>query len=217
MIKDKFHKYFKDFRQEEFNTLSYSFEDSPNCLLTTKTELGPYYIENTPDRINIKEDQKGIGLFLGLKIVNMKDCTNIHKARVELWQANAEGEYSGFDLGKVTETPTNSKRWLRGYQESDYLGFVEFETIYPGKYRNRTNHLHLKISYQGQEKLITQLFFPQNINDYISTLSPYNLNPALVTNYNDPVIRSNQGCKGCWPKVSPFGSRYIATLTIGLD
>ncbi|HHX80676.1 MAG TPA: protocatechuate dioxygenase [Acholeplasmataceae bacterium] len=216
-----FYKPPNKFRFEEFNTLSYSFEDSPNCLLTTETGPGPFFIPESIYRIDITEGQTGIGLFIGLKIVNASNCSNLHRAKVEIWQANAEGEYSGFSLLEEGETPplkpTNQERWLRGWQESDHLGFVEFKTIYPGKYLNRTNHIHLRISYQDQVLLTTQVFFPQNINDFVSTISPYDQNPRFVTNYNDPVIQRYNGCRGCWPKVSGFGTRYIATLTIGVN
>lgn len=203
-------------KQTEFSTLSYSFENSPLCLATTETGPGPYYLPDCPYRIDVTEGEEGLGLFIGLKIVNAKNCEKIHRARVEIWQANAQGRYSGFPLGSFPDEPSTTERWLRGWQESDNLGFLEFKTIYPGKYGNRTNHIHLRVSYQNQI-LNTQIFFPQNVNDFVATLPPYNQNPGGVTNYEDPVIQGFNGCRGCWPKLSNFGERYIATLTIGLD
>lgn len=218
MKKDKFQKLF---REEGFSNLSYSFEDSPDCLLTTETGPGPFFIPDCPYRIDITEGQKGVGLFIGLKIVNAADCKKIHRAKVEIWQANAKGKYSGFSYGddilNFPEKPDNPERWLRGWQETDSLGFVEFETIYPGRYRNRTNHIHFRISYQNKTLLYTQIFFPQNLNDLIATIPPYNQNQKSISNYNDPIIHEYKGCPGCWPKVSSFGNRYIATLTIGVN
>ncbi|MDD4000298.1 MAG: hypothetical protein PHX62_05335 [Bacilli bacterium] len=193
----------------EFNTLSFSFENSPNCLFSTETSLGEYYYPSSLERVDIKEKETGVGLFLGLKIVNGEDCSSLHGAKVEIWQANAFGRYSEFKQ--------NNENYLRGFQISDELGFVEFETIYPGKTHNRTNHLHLKISYLGQESLITQLFLPQNVNDYIATIEPYKQIQSTTSNFNDPVLLEHLGCPGCWLKISSFGNRFIGTLTIGIE
>jgi len=210
MRTDKFHRF-----RKEFSSLSYSFENSPLCLKTTDTGPGPFYIPDAPERIDITAGEEGVGLLIGLKIVDAEKCEKIRGAKVEIWQANAWGRYSGFPSGAFRSEPTSPERWLRGVQESDNLGFVEFKTIYPGKYGNRTNHIHLKISHLSKT-LFTQIFFPQPLNDLIATIPPYDRNPTGITNFNDPIIREFSGCPGCWPKVGSFGERYIATLTIGI-
>jgi hypothetical protein len=45
--------------------------------------------------------------------------------------------------------PTDDAVFLRGVQLSDSKGNVEFETIYPGCYIGRTNHIHLKVHIGG--------------------------------------------------------------------
>ena len=44
----------------------------------------------------------------------------------------------------MRNTPTNDMVFLRGGQVSDASGAVTFQTIYPGWYRGRTVHIHLK-------------------------------------------------------------------------
>ena len=215
--RDKFYR-----QKSDFSTLSYSYEISPKCLYTTNTSSGPYYLANAPVRSNIIENEKGITLYIGLKIVNGKDCTKIVNAEVDIWQANAYGKYSGFINGQIDVdnnnaiTPLNNELFLRGKQYSDELGFVEFKSIYPGQYQNRTNHIHLKVFYENKERLTTQLFFPQKINDYIETLYPYNQNRNRTKNEDDIIINRYNGVKGGWPRISPFGKGFIATLTIGI-
>ena len=46
--------------------------------------------------------------------------------------------------GQVTAT-TDDLTWLRGVQQTDEDGLVEFETIIPGWYAGRTPHVHLRV------------------------------------------------------------------------
>lgn len=43
---------------------------------------------------------------------------------------------------------------------SDEKGFYKFTTIYPGLYEGRARHIHLKISSEGQNTVVTQLILP---------------------------------------------------------
>lgn len=190
--------------------VSYSFENSKLCLLNQETTAGPYYLPKAPMRIDIREQQAGVTLMLGFKVVNAADCKAIPGTVVDLWQCNAFGKYSGF------HSDTES-RYLRGRQISDKLGFSEFTTIFPGWETNRAPHLCLKVWMNGTEKLTTQLFFPQDVVDYIARQPPYHTRTdAPVKNENDPILYAFHGVKGGWPKVTGFGKKLIATLTIGI-
>ena len=69
-------------------------------------------------------------------------------ADVEIWHADATGDYSGFDGSGHARSST---RYLRGHQKTDANGrCVIFNTIYPGWYRGRTPHIHLKVHVGGQ-------------------------------------------------------------------
>lgn len=110
-------------KQTEFSTLSYSFENSPLCLATTETGPGPYYLPDCPYRIDVTEGEEGLGLFIGLKIVNAKNCEKIHRARVEIWQANAQGRYSGFPLGSFPMNPQQPKDGSGAGRKATIWGF----------------------------------------------------------------------------------------------
>ena len=49
---------------------------------------------------------------------------------------------------------------LRGHQYTDANGYYHLETIVPGLYPGRTEHIHVKVEAQGGSILTTQLFFP---------------------------------------------------------
>lgn len=228
----------KNILNQEYNKfliLSYSFEDTDECLRTISAVEGPFYIENPPVRKDIREKQQGLNLLVRLKVVDLNECKPISNATVDIWQANAFGVYSGyedFSFGfeenfkpspVLTEQfshmePTDNKTFLRGRQFTDNNGMVEFYTIYPGWYALRTVHIHIKIFSNSEEILTTQLFFSQELNNYIQTLPPYNnrqLSPFV--NENDDILRESCGVQGGWPKVTRNNDSLMATLTIGID
>lgn len=210
-----------------FYTLSYSFEDTNACLLTTRTSEGPFYLPDSIVRKDIRGNQPGAELHLIIKVVDVKGCRPVPNAVIDIWQANAFGVYSGYEgvslpqLGgfeKISHAePVNKETFLRGRQYSDKNGFAEFYTIYPGWYQHRTAHIHLKIFIGSKEFLTTQLFFPQILNYKVHSLPPYNARPiGPYTNENDIVLRDSHGVEGGWPKITELGCSYTATLTIGV-
>ncbi len=46
--------------------------------------------------------------------------------------------------------PTDQLTFLRGIQLADRSGVVSFETIFPGVYMGRTNHIHFKVRVGGE-------------------------------------------------------------------
>lgn len=77
-----------------------------------------------------------------------RTCRPVAGARVDFWQADANGAYD------------NSGYKLRGYQLTDSSGRYRLETVVPGLYTGRTLHIHVKVSAPGGPTLTTQLYFP---------------------------------------------------------
>jgi protocatechuate 3,4-dioxygenase beta subunit len=75
-------------------------------------------------------------------------CKPIANARVDVWQADAQGQYD------------NSGYALRGYTMTDAQGRYTVETVVPGLYPGRTRHIHVKVTPPGGATLTTQLYFP---------------------------------------------------------
>ncbi len=120
-----------------------------------------------------------------------KSCAPYVGAQIDIWHCNASGIYSD----EASENST-TETWLRGYQLTDAKGTVTFTTVIPGWYQGRTTHIHARIrsSYGNASSTsdgsnTTQLFFPQDMVDQISTsIAPYDAegtNPT--TNAGDRV------------------------------
>jgi protocatechuate 3,4-dioxygenase beta subunit len=76
------------------------------------------------------------------------DCKPIANALLDFWQADASGQYD------------NAGYRLRGHQFTDAQGYYRLETIVPGLYPGRTEHIHVKVQAPNGLVLTTQLFFP---------------------------------------------------------
>src|SRR5204863_8483345 len=87
-----------------------------------------------------------------------KSCQPIANAKLDFWQADGNGNYD------------NAGYTLRGWQLTDANGAYRLETVIPGLYPGRTEHIHVKVTPAGGQTYTTQLFFPgvsQNSNDSI--------------------------------------------------
>ena len=73
--------------------------DVATCVLTPEVTEGPYWIDNKLTRYDVREGKPGLPLVLEFTIVNAKTCKPIRNADVEIWHADASGNYSGFDGG----------------------------------------------------------------------------------------------------------------------
>lgn len=130
---------------------------SPAALTPAMTE-GPYYKTGSPERASLIEPgMSGTHLWLSGYVLT-KDCQPVTHALLDFWQANAEGKYD------------NNGYTLRGHEYTDERGYYRLETIVPGLYPGRTEHIHVKVQAPGGPVLTTQLFFPgveQNKSDAI--------------------------------------------------
>jgi protocatechuate 3,4-dioxygenase beta subunit len=121
---------------------------SAGIKLTPSQTEGPYYKPNTPERTSLIEPgMSGTQLIVTGYVLNA-DCKPIAGAWLDVWQANDKGEYD------------NTGYTLRGHQFTDASGRYYLETIIPGLYPGRTEHIHVKVQAPNQPILTTQLYFP---------------------------------------------------------
>lgn len=208
------------------------------CILTSSQTEGPFFI-SSPIRRNIVEDREGKMMNFKMQVLRMPDCTPVEKAIVEIWHCDAEGNYSGYPeelshnlwktfifLNKNSETigenvkPVTEARFLRGAQQSDANGIVEFNTILPGWYEGRAPHIHFKIIANEKEQVTSQFYFsPQFCDDLYLSTAPYNkFGKSPYTIYNDGVIHEDQtAIKGLLIKPRPIGQSLEATVKIGIQ
>jgi protocatechuate 3,4-dioxygenase beta subunit len=69
---------------------------SVSCVLIPEMTEGPFYIAREKVRRNITDGHPGTPLVLGLTVVDASTCKPITGAAVDIWHADAAGNYSGF-------------------------------------------------------------------------------------------------------------------------
>jgi protocatechuate 3,4-dioxygenase beta subunit len=130
--------------------------NAPAAAIIELTE-GPYYKSNPPQNASLRTaGVAGTPLTLTGYVVSTS-CQPIAKAKLDFWQADGNGNYD------------NSGYTLRGWQLTDANGAYRLETVIPGLYPGRTEHIHFKVTVNGKT-YTSQLFFPgvsQNAGDSI--------------------------------------------------
>ena len=171
------------------------FRASPNCVATCARTLGPCHVES-PVRKDISAGIPGLPTRLSLRLVSMPDCRPIAGANVELWHTNAGGIYSGDAANMCNPDDPQAKAadFARGLQVTDSEGRVDFLTVYPGWYRTRTVHIHLRVVVDGQELLVSQLLFDDSLSDVIYADHPdyAGRGERRVRNDNDGIFSKNE-------------------------
>ena len=109
---------------------------------------GPYFKSGSPQRVNLLDaGMAGTPLLLTGHVLNDR-CAPVPSAVLDFWQADASGAYD------------NSGYRLRGHQATAADGAYRLDTIIPGLYPGRTEHIHVKVTPSGGGTLTTQLYFP---------------------------------------------------------
>lgn len=138
------------------------------------TILGPFYLPNqtettSPATLPMRDDEKGDRLvFTGE--VRSADGSPLADAVLDVWQADADGLYSGFGA----DAPGTN---LRARVHTDADGRFEIHTVVPAPYEIpkagpcgqllaaagwsafRPAHLHVRVTAPGHQELISQLYF----------------------------------------------------------
>ncbi len=81
----------------------------------------------------------GVPLTVSLTLTDSATCAPAKGYAVYLWHADQQGRYSLYSSG-VTD-----QNYLRGVQEADANGVVNFTTIFPGCYDGRWPHIHFEV------------------------------------------------------------------------
>jgi protocatechuate 3,4-dioxygenase beta subunit len=195
------------------------------CVLTPEVTEGPYWIDNKLTRHDVRAGRPGLPLVLDFTIVNAKTCKPIKGADVEIWHADASGNYSGFDGGGGGgfggSGPQTKTRYLRGHQRSDALGKASFLTIFPGWYRGRTPHIHMKVHVGGADRVVHtgQVFFNEAIQSSVYRSGAYASRGQADTSHAEDSIYAQAGGSRAVVKVSrrPGGARgYVGRIVIGV-
>jgi protocatechuate 3,4-dioxygenase beta subunit len=128
----------------------------------------------------------------------------------EIWHCDALGVYSGDVAGNP------GTNFLRGGRRTDAKGLATLKTIYPGWYRGRAVHIHVKVHVAGSVVHTGQLFFPAAVTSAVYARAPYRTHGAQpdTTNAADAIYR-NGGNRGML-SLKRNGKGYIASAVMGV-
>jgi protocatechuate 3,4-dioxygenase beta subunit len=180
-----------------------------HCVLTPELTEGPYYIAGEKLRRDIREGHAGTVLMLNLRVLSASTCKPIKGAAVDIWHADAAGNYSGFGAG------AGSRTFLRGIQKTDAAGLAVFKTIYPGWYQGRAVHIHVKVHVGGSVVHTGQLFFPDATTAKAYKVAPYTSRPGPDMPNTADSIFVNGGKRGMLA-VKKTGGIWIGSITMGV-
>ncbi|WP_053846036.1 intradiol ring-cleavage dioxygenase [Streptomyces sp. NRRL B-24085] len=201
------------------------------CTLTKEMTEGPYYLDGQYVRSDITEGKTGFPLELALTVVDDDTCAAISDALVEIWHCDALGEYSGY-VGNNGHDEPDSGTFLRGGTLTDSGGVARITTVYPGWYRGRCVHIHVKVhvdvtltadgSFTGGTELHTgQLFFDETVTARVGALPPYSANTVTRTTLAQDGIYDDGGAASGLLTLTALGSSpsagYTGTLTLGVE
>jgi protocatechuate 3,4-dioxygenase beta subunit len=151
-------------------------DEAAACKLTPELTEGPYYFDVDSIRSDIREDRKGMPLRLRIRVRESGSCEPLENAVVDVWHCDANGLYSGFEsasMGGPGGGRSDEETYLRGAQATNSDGIAQFMTVYPGWYRGRTTHIHVKVHLDKTTLLTTQLFFDEKVNEAVYRTAPY--------------------------------------------
>lgn len=198
---------------------------TPNCVLTPEQTEGPYFLDTSLERSDIRRDpytgrmSAGVSLYLQLQVTAVKagQCQALSGAIVDIWHCDAAGVYSGVGDGGGDNA---QQQFLRGYQITGQTGKVNFVTIYPGWYPGRAVHIHFKVRTPTRsaktELLTSQLYFDETVTDSVYQQAPYAQRASgFDRNEQDGIYRSGLG-RQLLLKPARDRRGYIAAFNIGL-
>jgi protocatechuate 3,4-dioxygenase beta subunit len=179
------------------------------CVLTPELTEGPYYIAGEKLRRDIRDGHPGTLLTLRLRVLNASACAPIKGAAVDIWHADAAGNYSGFGAG------ASSRTFMRGIQRTDKNGLALFTTVYPGWYQGRAVHIHVKVHVGGSVVHTGQLFFPDAVTAAAYKAQPYAARggPDML-NAQDSIFVN--GGKRSMLALTKGGAGYVGAIAMGV-
>ena len=118
----------------------------------------------------------GVPLTLRFKVYDLTgdDAEILAGAAIYAWHCDRDGSYSMYNGDAADEN------YLRGVQEADGAGWVEFTTIFPGCYAGRWPHVHFEV-YESLDSATgaatrlrtSQLAFPQDVCEEVYATEGY--------------------------------------------
>jgi protocatechuate 3,4-dioxygenase beta subunit len=163
---------------------------------------------------------EGVPLTVRLTVRDAATGRALTGAAVYLWHCTADGSYSLYSPGVEDEN------FLRGVQETDPSGTVEFTTVFPGCYSGRWPHIHFEV-YGGVDDAVSsgpivktsQIALPQEACEAVYATTGYEAsvpNLAGTSLTRDMVFADDGGIHQLASMSGGAAEGYAAALTIGV-
>ncbi|MED7827596.1 dioxygenase family protein [Streptomyces chiangmaiensis] len=164
-------------------------------VLTESTVEGPFHMVTSPPRelgATIAEDGKGEPCLVTGSVA-WPDGRPVPGAKIDVWQANADGFYD------VQQPDVQPEKNLRGLFTANDQGHFWFRTIVPryypipgdgpvgelleatSRHPNRPAHIHFEVSAPGMRTVTTHLFVADSA--YIDSDTVFGVKPSLVRDF----------------------------------
>ena len=168
--------------------LASPFAAAQQCRVTPRDALGPFYKSGAPAQAELCASGSGGTQKLTLtgRVLSALECTPLAGALVEVWQADARGDYT--QVGAKQDDPGCL---LRASLRCDAEGRYAFRTVMPGEYPGRPRHIHYRVSAKGHATLVTQLYFARErgiAQELVVTAAPKN--DVLAASFDVTLARS---------------------------
>ena len=116
----------------------------------------------------------GVPLTIALTIVSASTCAPLAGRAVYVWHCDALGRYSLYSAGATNQN------YLRGVQEADSSGRVQFTSVFPGCYAGRWPHIHFEVyptltaaGSVANRIATSQIALPKDVSDQVYATSGY--------------------------------------------
>lgn len=194
------------------------------CVATPAEMEGPFPLDlsNKPQffRQDITEGRPGVPLNVTFTVLNFDtQCTPAPNIRVDAWQCDKDGLYSGYaNQTGHNQPPQNlvGQTFMRGIQLTDANGEVKFKTIYPGWYPGRAVHIHMNFFVNSKKGFTTQAAFPDALTKTVFQNNPMYGGQADTTNATDQGIFSDGVTYQMFTIAPNSSGGYDASLVIAI-
>lgn len=123
--------------------------------------------------------------------------------------------------------PSDKLTFCRGIQLTDSAGNVNFQTIFPGFYQGRVNHIHMKIRIGGTRNGLHyaaghtahtgQIFFPEDLTTAIMAREPYSAHHIHRTTMAEDMVYNGQHGEAAIAALTHLAKGYRAVITVAVD
>jgi protocatechuate 3,4-dioxygenase beta subunit len=191
------------------------FDGLATCSLLPEQTAGPFPLDEQFVRRDITEGYPGHPLRLGFRVVDV-DCAPVAGAAVEVWHADATGDYSAFADGGGGKDEAEGTTFLRGTQVAGDDGIVEFASIYPGWYPGRAVHVHLRVHRDDEIVLTSQVYFDEDHTQEVFATGAYAEFGPPDTTWATDAFAGDPTAEGTALSLSADGSSTLALLNLGV-